>query len=121
MRPAMYGMWLSMIGTAFLASRAAAQGTKKSDNKEPEPRPTTRRALNVVRQGLPAAKCDPGDLTKSDTAWEIEWEITSPDNGTGKKDSRPSSVLAIRSAKFMFKDHAKTVRWFTVLKNLEVG
>jgi hypothetical protein len=76
---------------------------------------------NVVRQGFPAAKADPADLTKSDTAWEIEWEITNPDNGAGKKRSTPSSVLAIRSAKFMFKDQAGKPRWFTVLKNLAVG
>lgn len=115
MRPAMVGMWM----IAFLASSASAQGT--IGKKEAGPRPTTRRALNVVRQGFPAAKADPADLTKSDTAWEIEWDISNPDNGTGKKDSRPSSVLVIRSAKFMFKDHQGGVRWFTVLKNLEVG
>jgi hypothetical protein len=82
---------------------------------------TAAKVTNVVRQGFPAGKADPHDLTKSDTAWEIEWDITSPDNGTGKKSARPSSVLAIRSAKFMFKDAAGKVRWFTVLKNLEVG
>jgi hypothetical protein len=116
MRLVMAGMW--MFGAAFLVSSAAAQGTAK---KDAEPRPTTRRAINIVRQGFPAAKCDPSDLSKSDTAWEIEWDITNPDNGTDKKSSRPSSVLAIRSAKFMFKDHKGACRWLTVLKNLEVG
>lgn len=76
---------------------------------------------NIVRQAFPAAKADPADPTKSDTAWEIEWEITNADNGAGKKRSSPSSVLAIRSAKFMFKDHTGKPRWITVLKNLEVG
>src|SRR5262245_8955742 len=76
---------------------------------------------NVVRQGFPAAKADPADPTKSDTAWEIEWELTNPDNGAGKNRSTPSSVLAIRSAKFMFKDQAGKPRWLTILKNLEIG
>jgi hypothetical protein len=76
---------------------------------------------NILRQGFPAAKSDPSDLIKGDTAWEIEWELTNPENGAGKKRSRPSSVLAIRSAKFMFKDADGKPHWFTVLKNLEVG
>jgi primary-amine oxidase len=116
MRLATHGMW--MFAATVLVSSAAAQGT--SGKKEPEPRPTTRRALNIVRQGFPAARCDPSDLTKSDTAWEIEWDITNPDNATGKR-TLPSSVLAIRSAKFMFKDQTGRARWLTVLQNLEVG
>src|SRR5207248_2236110 len=59
---------------------------------------------NLVRQGFPAAKADPGDLTKSDTAWEVHWELTNPDNSTFGKATRPSSVLAIVSARFGFKD-----------------
>lgn len=76
---------------------------------------------NVVRLGFPAGKCDSADLAKSDTAWEIEWDITNPDAGMSKKSSSPASVLAIRSARFMFKDKEGKVRWLTVLKNLEVG
>jgi len=79
-----------------------------------------RNVANIVRQGFPAGQGDPRVLTRSDTGWEIEWSITNPDNGHGKNAS-PSSVLAIRSAKFMFKDNTGKVRWFTVLKNLEVG
>ena len=79
------------------------------------------KSVNLVRQGFPAAKADPADLEKSDTAWEIDWTITNPDNGSEKKKTKPSSVLAIRSARFMFKDAAGKARWFTVLKNLEVG
>jgi len=75
---------------------------------------------NVVRQGFPAAKADSADLTKSDTAWEIEWEIARPDN-SGNKRSTPASVLLIRSARFMFKDDKGEPRWFSVLKNLEIG
>jgi hypothetical protein len=76
---------------------------------------------NVVRQGFPAARADSADPTRSDTAWEIEWEITNPDNGARKKRTRPSSVLAIRSAKFLFKDQQGRPRRLTVLRNLEVG
>jgi hypothetical protein len=79
-----------------------------------------KKVVNLVRQGFPAARADSNDLTRSDTAWEIEWHITNPDNGNGKS-AAPSSVLAISSAKFMFKDSTGKVRWFTVLKNLEVG
>src|SRR5438105_3302212 len=56
---------------------------------------------NVVRQGFPAGLADPNDLTKSETAWEIEWELTHPAN---KPLYPPGSVLRIRSAKFMWKD-----------------
>jgi hypothetical protein len=77
--------------------------------------------VNTLRQGFPAAKADPADVTKSDTAWEIDWELTSPENGGSKERKKPSSVLAIRMAKFMFKDHTGKPRWFTVLRNLEVG
>jgi hypothetical protein len=90
----------------------------------------------VVRQGFPAGKADATDLSKSDTAWEIEWTITSPDNGyfdpkAPRKDKEkgkivirhkaPSSVLAIRSARFMYKDRHGKTRWVNVLKNLEMG
>jgi len=33
-----------------------------------------------VRQGFPARSADPKDVTKSDSAWEVEWEITNPTN-----------------------------------------
>ena len=89
----------------------------KKDDKKPEP---AKKIVNVLRQGFPAGKADPMDVTKSDSAWHIEWDITSPDNGSGKS-SKPSSVLAIRSAKYMFKDGQGNVRWFTVLKDLELG
>ena len=75
---------------------------------------------NIFRQGFPAGKNHSADLSTCETGWEIDWEITNPDNGAGKFSS-PSSVLAIRSAKFLFKDAHGKQRWFTVLKNLEVG
>jgi hypothetical protein len=75
---------------------------------------------NTLRQGFPA-KANHGDLTQCDSAWEIDWDITNPDNGVDGKRSRPSSVLAIRTAKFMFKDRHGQPRWFTVLNNLTLG
>jgi primary-amine oxidase len=73
--------------------------------------------VNIVRQGFPAAKGDPMDITRSDTAWEIEWDITN----TSEKGRSSSMVLAIRSARFMFKDTSGKVHWFTVVKNLQVS
>jgi hypothetical protein len=75
---------------------------------------------NVVRQGFPARAADPGDLSKSDTGWEVEWEITQPTNKPGSTRA-PSSVLKILWARFMYKDKAKKVRWITVLRNLDLG
>lgn len=69
---------------------------------------------NIVKQGFPAAKADPNDLTKSDTAWEVDWTID--DN-----QRRNSQVLSIRSAKFMYKDKQGQPRWITVAENLQLG
>jgi hypothetical protein len=101
---------------AFLMGGGSVLAQAKIDKGEPAPK-----SVNLVRQGFPAAKCDPDDLERSDTAWEIDWTITNPDNAPKKKNTKPSSVLAIRSAKFMFKNAAGKVCWFTVLKNLEIG
>src|SRR5438132_156877 len=73
---------------------------------------------NVVRQGFPAANADPYDLTKSETAWEIEWELTHPEN---KPLYPPGSVLRIRSAKFMWKDRYGKPQWLTVARMLELA
>jgi hypothetical protein len=76
------------------------------------------RVLNIVRQGFPAAKADPRDLSKSDTAWEIEWDLTHPLN---RPRSSPGCVLRIRSAKFMWKDKQGKPQWITVARMLELG
>jgi hypothetical protein len=75
-------------------------------------------AGNIVRQGFPAAKADATDLTKSETAWEIEWELTHPFN---KPLYPPGSVLRIRSAKFMWKDRYGRPQWVTVARMLELA
>jgi Copper amine oxidase, enzyme domain len=75
----------------------------------------------VVRQGFPARAADAADPTKSDTAWEIEWDITNARNGPPNFSFVSSSILAIRSAKFMYKDRAGQPRWITPVRNLEIG
>ncbi len=72
----------------------------------------------VVRQGFPAAKFDPNDPTKSDTAWEIEWDLTSPEN---KPVMPPGTTMRIRSAKFMWKNKAGQPQWINVVRMLELG
>src|SRR5262245_49697620 len=73
---------------------------------------------NVVRQGFPAAGYDPEDVTKSDTAWEVEWELTHP---TNKPYMPPGSALRIKSAKFMWKDRTGRPQWVTVARMLELA
>jgi hypothetical protein len=73
---------------------------------------------NVVRQGFPAAKADSKNLTKSETAWEIEWELTHPEN---RPMYPPGSVLRIKSAKFMWKDKAGKPQWIVVARMLELA
>jgi hypothetical protein len=73
---------------------------------------------NVVKQGFPAARYDPAQPEKSDTAWEIEWELTHPENKTWYP---PGSVMRIKSARFMWKDRAGQPRWMTVVRMLEIA
>jgi hypothetical protein len=73
---------------------------------------------DVVRQGFPAASADPRDLTRSDTAWEIEWELTHPEN---RPPYPPGSTLRIRSAKFMWKDKHGKPQWIVVARMLELA
>jgi hypothetical protein len=51
---------------------------------------------NVVRQGFPAATFDPEAPERSETFWEVEWELTHPQNKTYYP---PGSMLRIKSAK----------------------
>jgi len=78
----------------------------------------SRSVPNVVRQGFPAATFDPEDLTKSETAWEVEWELSHPQN---RPMAPPGSVLRIRNAKFMWKDRTGKPQWITVARMLEVA
>src|SRR4051794_8102615 len=78
---------------------------------EPAPPPAAARKTNVVRQGFPAANSNADDLTKSETAWEVEWELTHPEN---RPFYPPGSILRIKSAKFMWKDRAGKPHWVMV-------
>jgi hypothetical protein len=75
-------------------------------------------ASQVVRQGFPAGKAHPNSLTKSDSGWEIEWDLTNPDN---RPHVPPGVTMRIRSAKFMWKDRTGKPQWITVARMLELG
>src|SRR5262249_32687347 len=55
-------------GSALVPTQSRGHGTQQQPAAD-APVPT-----NVVRQGFPAAAYDPEDVTKSETAWEVEWE-----------------------------------------------
>jgi hypothetical protein len=84
------------------ASPIAKQGIEKNDNVE------------VVRQGFPANQADDKNLAKSDTAWEIEWDLA-PVPGKRVK------LFRIVSAKYMWKDAKGQPRWLTVARNLQLA
>jgi hypothetical protein len=73
---------------------------------------------NIVRQGFPAATADSLDPTRSDTGWEIEWELTHPDN---RPYFPPGCTLRIKSAKFMWKDASGKPHWVVVARMLELA
>src|SRR4051812_17817161 len=82
---------------------------------EPAAPPATPKT-NVVRQGFPAASFDPNDLNKSETAWEVEWELTHPEN---RPFYPPGSIVRIKYAKFMWKDRTGKPHWVMVARMLE--
>ena len=60
---------------------------------------------NIVRQGFPAAGYDPEDVTKSESAWEVEWELRGriegviwgkPDTFAQKGDARAQGGMPLR-------------------------
>lgn len=73
---------------------------------------------NTVRQGFPAATFDPEAPERSDTCWEVEWELTHPQN---RVFLPPGSVPRIKSAKFMWKDKTGAPQWVTVVRMLEIA
>lgn len=117
-----YG-FLALLGFALLTAgdagkaRIRAEPQARDDRAVPTPGAVAPIA-NVVRQGFPAGKADPVDLTKSETAWEIEWELTHPEN---KPFYPPGSVLRIKSAKFMWKDRYGRPQWVVVARMLELA
>jgi hypothetical protein len=117
--------FLVLIGFAVLAAGdserapAGAEPVARSAQEQAAVTTPQRPAVtNVVRQGFPAAKADANDLTKSETAWEIEWELTHPEN---RPYFPPGSVLRIKSAKFMWKDRYGKPQWVVVARMLELA
>lgn len=119
-------LFLVLAGAAVIAAGDAAETEIRTAalaaNAEAQPQVPAGEAIaatpNIVRQGFPAAKADPNDLTKSETAWEIEWELTHPEN---RPRYPPGSVLRIRSAKFMWKDRTGRPQWIVVARMLELA
>ena len=100
-----------------LARPAAQAQERRGDGAVREPAaPVT--GVNLVRQGFPAAAYDPARPENSDTVWEIEWELTNPQN---RVFYPPGSVLRIKSARFMWKDRTGKPQWVTVVRMLEIA
>src|SRR5439155_164929 len=116
---------LAVIGLAVFTAGAARKALVRAEPRSAQPeQPAPGEpdgqvpSANVVRQGFPAASADPANLTRSDTAWEIEWELTHPNN---KPFYPPGSTLRIKSAKFMWKDRTGKPQWVTVVRMLELA
>src|SRR5262249_17459588 len=111
--------FLAAVGFALLAAGnaenapAAANPTAPAGDAQAQPANAQIPANHIVRQGFPAAKADANELSKSDTAWEIEWDLTNPDN---QPVMPPGTVLRIRSAKFMWKNKNGQPQWITVAR-----
>jgi hypothetical protein len=113
----------TLAGLVILATGNSRDKTSRAEPAQPadqaaSPAEQSPAAGNLVRQGFPAAQADAADLTKSETAWEIEWELTHPEN---KPFFPPGSVLRIKSARFMWKDRYGKPQWITVMRMLELA
>jgi hypothetical protein len=111
-----------MVVAGFLAVGHVSQPTTAVGqfprSAPPRPTPDPKLPPNVVKQGFPAADFDPQQPEKSETAWEVEWELTHPENRTWYP---PGCVPRIKSAKFMWKDRAGKPKWVTVVRMLEIA
>src|SRR5262245_54409546 len=75
----------ALVGAALPAVGDAGKSPVRAEPRAPQPQPVVPAdapppGSNVVRHGFPAASFDPDDPTKSETAWEVEWELTHPMN-----------------------------------------
>jgi hypothetical protein len=110
---------LMTVGAAFVLSPGRAPEAAGQFQPPPRPKlPAVTLPSNVVRQGFPAATFDPENIEASETAWEVEWELTHPENRTWYP---PGSVPRIRAARFMCKDKAGRPRWTTVVRMLGIS
>src|SRR5438046_2816524 len=93
--PRLTGMLL-LVATGAFALRFAGGGLTPAGQVRPDDDPNVpvapgpNVASNVVKQGFPAARSDPAEPAKSDSAWEIEWELSHPEN---RPWGAPGSVL----------------------------
>jgi hypothetical protein len=115
---ALVGLALLLAGKAAEAPIRAEAAPRLAEEQLPGEGTAPLPVRNVVRQGFPAGKADPNDLTKSETGWEIEWELTHPYN---KPFYPPGSVLRIKSAKFTWKDRYGKPQWVVVARMLELA
>jgi hypothetical protein len=106
--------FLAIAGLAWLAAREPQGRAFQPQPPDGAPAPSP----HVVRQGFPARSADPNDLTRSETAWEVEWDLTNPIN---KPLYPPGTVLRIRSAKFMWKDRLGAPHWVVVARMVELA
>src|SRR5262245_9530565 len=108
---------LALIATMMLTLGHAQD--PRSRNRPPSNQDEDSRSVpNVGRQCVPTATFDPEDITKSETGWEVEWELSQPQN---RPMAPPGSVLRIRNAKCMWKDRTGKPQWITVARMLEVA
>lgn|GEM_PF-2385629 len=114
-----------LIGCALLFASHSPNAPIRAEPSQHQPDELPAQAVdkpalpaNLVRQGFPAAKADANDLKKSETAWEIEWELTHPEN---RPFFPPGSMLRIKSAKFMWKNREGKPQWVTVVRMLELA
>ena len=121
LRPAATVFALALPAVAAVGIWMARPSPARAVRSEQAPTEAAAKPAQFVRQGFPARSADPADPTKSDTAWEIEWDITNARNGPPNYSFVSSSILAIRSAKFMYKDRSGQPRWITPARNLEIG
>jgi len=112
------GFAVLSVGEAAVAPLKAEPSVGQANEQDQAPPAVPITKPDIVRQGFPAAKANPKDLTKSETAWEIEWELTNPEN---RPFYPPGSVVRIRSAKFMWKDRSGKPQWITVARMLELA
>jgi hypothetical protein len=105
----------ALLGLALLAPTESGEPPLRAERPLPGAEEAT---ANIIRQGFPAGHADAGDLTKSETAWEIEWELTHPNN---RPSFPPGSVPRIKSARFMWKDKHGQPQWITVARMLELA
>jgi hypothetical protein len=114
--------FLLLVAAAVVALKLVG-GPTPAQFRRPQPRPAPGPTYppNVVKQGFPAARFDPAEPEKSDSAWEIEWELTHPQNRPWFGSGAGGSAMRIKSAKFMCKDRTGRPRWVHVVRMLEIS